>query len=146
MTRTVRFGIIGGGLMGREFVSAAARWIHLDDMDVQPEIVAVCDIDPSILRWFERMDPRPDLVTDYLELLGDNSIEAVYCAVPHHRHEEIYRAVLQHGKHLLGEKPFGIDLQQTGKSSKQRVPLLNLSYDAPQSSPSIRVVRKQPNG
>jgi predicted dehydrogenase len=37
-------------------------------------------------------------------------VEAVYCAVPHHLHEEIYVATLRAGKHLLGEKPFGIDL------------------------------------
>ena len=32
--------------MGREFASAAARWIHLDDIGVRPKIVAVCDINP----------------------------------------------------------------------------------------------------
>ena len=32
--RTVKFGIIGPGLMGREFASAAARWLHLPDMDI----------------------------------------------------------------------------------------------------------------
>lgn len=41
--RAIRFGIIGCGLMGREFASAALRWKHLPDMDVRPEIVAVCD-------------------------------------------------------------------------------------------------------
>jgi 3-hydroxyacyl-CoA dehydrogenase len=45
--RTVRFGVIGGGLMGREFASAAARWLHLADLDVRPEIVHVCDADWS---------------------------------------------------------------------------------------------------
>ena len=34
----------------------------------------------------------------------------VCCAVPHNLHEEVYVAVLEAGKHLLGEKPFGIDL------------------------------------
>jgi predicted dehydrogenase len=31
--------------------------------------------------------------------------------VPHHLHEEIYIAAIEAGKHLLGEKPFGIDLK-----------------------------------
>src|SRR5262249_8327363 len=31
--------------------------------------------------------------------------------VPHHHHAEIYVACLEAGKHLLGEKPFGIDLE-----------------------------------
>jgi len=34
--RTVRFGVIGCGLMGREFASAAGRWCHLTDVDVPP--------------------------------------------------------------------------------------------------------------
>jgi predicted dehydrogenase len=108
--RVVRFGIIGGGLMGREFASAAARWVHLAEIGVRPEIAVVCDVNPEVLAWYERLEPRPRLVTDYGELLADDSVEAVYCAVPHHLHEELYTAILRAGKHLLGEKPFGIDL------------------------------------
>ena len=108
--RVIRFGIVGGGLMGREFASAAARWVHLADIGVRPEIAVVCDLNPDVLAWYERLNPRPRLVTDYARLLEDESVEAVYCAVPHHLHEELYIAVLQSGKHLLGEKPFGIDL------------------------------------
>jgi predicted dehydrogenase len=108
--RIVRFGIVGGGLMGREFASAAARWVHLADIGVRPEIAVVCDLDPEVLAWYERLEPRPRLVSDYRELLADASVEAVYCAVPHHLHEELYTSILRAGKHLLGEKPFGIDL------------------------------------
>jgi predicted dehydrogenase len=108
--RVVRFGIIGGGLMGREFASAAARWVHLADIGVRPEIAVVCDLNPEVLAWYERLEPRPRLVTDYAAVLEDDSVEAVYCAVPHHLHEKLYTAVLRANKHLLGEKPFGIDL------------------------------------
>jgi predicted dehydrogenase len=108
--RIVRFGIVGGGLMGREFASATARWVHLADIGVRPEIAVVCDVNPEILAWYERLSPRPRLVTDYAALLADESVEAVYCAVPHYLHEELYIAALRAGKHLLGEKPFGIDL------------------------------------
>ncbi len=108
--RVVGVGIIGGGLMGQEAASAAARWVHLADVGVRPSIVCVCDSNPDILRWYERLEPRPALVADYRELLADERVEAVYCAVPHHLHEELYVACLRAGKHLLGEKPFGIDL------------------------------------
>ena len=108
--RSIRFGIIGGGLMGREFASAAARWVHLSDLGARPEIVAVCDPNPAVSSWYERLTPAPGLHTDYRTLLDDASIDAVYVAVPHHLHQEIYCAVLEAGKHLLGEKPFGIDL------------------------------------
>jgi predicted dehydrogenase len=109
-TRTVRFGLIGGGLMGREFASAAARWVHLAELGVRPEVVAVCDLNEEVLRWYERLEPTPRLLTDYRDLLADDSIDAVYCAVPHHLHEELYVEALRAGKHLLGEKPFGIDV------------------------------------
>jgi predicted dehydrogenase len=107
--RVVRCGVIGAGLMGREFASAAARWVHLADIGVRPELAVVCDPNPDVLAWYERLDPRPRLVADYREVLEDPSVEAVYCATPHHLHAELYCAVLAAGKHLLGEKPFGID-------------------------------------
>jgi predicted dehydrogenase len=96
--------------MGREFASAAARWLHLADADARPEIVAVCDVSPEIRAWYERLRPAPRLYELYGDLLADDEVEAVYVAVPHALHEEIYIACLQAGKHVLGEKPFGIDL------------------------------------
>jgi len=106
----VGLGVIGGGLMGREITSAVARWIHLHDLGVTPRVVHVCDVDPEVLRWYERAAPQPTLSTDYHSLLADPAVDAVYCAVPHHLHEQIYLDVLRAGKHLLAEKPFGIDL------------------------------------
>ena len=107
--RAIAFGIIGGGLMGREFASAAARWVHLAPIGARPEIVAVCDPDPTVRAWYERLPSPPRLYADHRDLLADPQVEAVYCAVPHHLHEAIYLDVLASGRHLLGEKPFGID-------------------------------------
>ena len=105
--KTVRFGIIGGGLMGREFASAAARWCHLPEMDVRPEIVAVCDKNPALFGWYQDNFPAIRQVTEeYQELLANSDVEAVYCAVPHNLHEEIYCAIIEAGKHMMGEKPF----------------------------------------
>jgi predicted dehydrogenase len=108
--RVVRVGLIGGGLMGRELASAAARWMHLADLGVRPELAVVCDTNPDVLAWYERLDPAPRLVSDYRDVLADETVEAVYCALPHHLHEQVCVAALRAGKHLLGEKPFGIDL------------------------------------
>jgi predicted dehydrogenase len=110
--KTIRFGIIGAGLMGREFASAMARWFHLLDLDFKPELTAVCDKNESILPWYKENFPSLKLVTgDYKALLADPNVDAVYCAVPHVLHQELYTAIIGSGKHLMGEKPFGIDLQ-----------------------------------
>ena len=34
--KTMKFGIIGCGLMGREFASATLRWVHLQDEITKP--------------------------------------------------------------------------------------------------------------
>ena len=108
--KVVKFGIIGCGLMGREFASATARWCHLADIDVKPEIVAVCDMNAELLKWYTGNFPSIKQVTnDYKELLANDDVEAVYIAVPHNLHAEFYCAAIEAGKHLMGEKPFGID-------------------------------------
>jgi predicted dehydrogenase len=108
--KTVSFGIIGCGLMGREFASAAARWCHLTEMDVRPEIVAICDTNPKLFPWYrDNFASIRQATTDYAELLANREVDAVYCAVPHNLHQEVYCDVISAGKHLLGEKPFGID-------------------------------------
>ena len=105
-----RFGIIGTGLMGREFASAAARWCHLSGVTASPQITAVSDVNPAATAWFIDHFPSVTAFADYRELLSDPTIDAVYVAVPHHLHEEIYIAALRAGKHLFAEKPFGIEL------------------------------------
>lgn len=113
MMKTVSFGIIGCGLMGREFASAAARWCHLPDMKIRPKIVAICNRTLGIpkIDWFTDNFPTIKQVTsNYPELLANPDVQAVYIAVPHNLHEEFYCAALEAGKHLMGEKPFGIDL------------------------------------
>jgi predicted dehydrogenase len=97
--------------MGREFGSAAARWCHLLGEGPVPEIVGVCDKNPASHAWFRDNFPSVKIATErYEDLLGSPDIDAIYCAVPHDQHERIYLDVIRAGKHLMGEKPFGIDL------------------------------------
>jgi predicted dehydrogenase len=109
--RTIQFGIIGCGLMGREFASAIARWGHLLESEARPEVVAICSRNPARHGWFKENCPALNQITDnYSELIGNSTVEAVYAAVPHHLHQEVYCAAIAAGKHLMGEKPFGIDV------------------------------------
>lgn len=108
--KQIRFGIIGCGLMGKEFASAVGRWCHLGDVDFEPRITAVCDPNIKATDWFRsHVATVQHVSTDYREMLGSDRIDAVYCAVPHNLHAAIYTDIIRAGKHLLGEKPFGID-------------------------------------
>ena len=75
--KTVRFGIIGCGLMGREFGSAASRWCHLTDMDVRPELVAVCDTNEALFDWYQANFPTiAQATSDYQALLANADVDA----------------------------------------------------------------------
>ncbi|TLD69897.1 Gfo/Idh/MocA family oxidoreductase [Phragmitibacter flavus] len=108
--KTIGVGIIGGGLMGREMASAFARWCALTDVEVKPELVAVADLVEGVRDWFKVIPSCRQLTADYKELLANPEVEVVYVAVPHNLHEKLYVDVLEAGKDLFAEKPFGMDL------------------------------------
>src|SRR5690625_7753959 len=113
--RQIRFGIIGCGLMGREFASAAARWCHLEGLDFEPVIIAACDVNEQATEWFSRQVSTLRYNTsDYQKLLNDPEVEAYYSAARHYLHELIYIDSIQAGEHLLCEIPCGVALYADG--------------------------------
>ena len=116
MKKKIKFGIIGCGLMGKEFGSAASRWCHLAEDVAIPEIVGICDFNENALKWFsDHFDTIKYVTSDYKELLKKEDIDAIYCALPHNLHGDVYTDIINAGKHLLGEKPFGIDINANKK-------------------------------
>lgn len=114
--KNVRFAIIGCGLMGKEFASCAGRWCHLNADIPKPEIVAVCDKNEQAIKWFEENVPTLLFKTDdYKEILKRDDVDAIYCALPHSLHAQVYTDIINSGKHLLGEKPFGMDKEANDK-------------------------------
>jgi len=97
--------------MGREFASAAARWCHLLSPAARPEVVAVCNRSAAPFDWFRQHFPAVRQFThDYREVLANAEVEAVYVALPHHLHRDACCAAIAAGKHVMMEKPVGIDL------------------------------------
>ncbi len=125
--RVINFGVIGCGLMGREFASAAARWNHLVGLDFKPRIVAACDTSPGVLSAFCAANPGVRGFANFHDVLAQKDVEALYIAVPHNLHKEVYLAAIATGKHFLGEKPFGIDRESNHRiitALKQRPELV----------------------
>ena len=89
--KTVRFAVIGCGLMGKEFACAVARWCQLSADMPKPVIVGVCDLSEDARRYFtDNFDTVKYSTNDYHELLAADDIDAVYCAVPHNLHKKFY--------------------------------------------------------
>ena len=97
MEKTIKFGVIGCGLMGREFASASMRWLHLQTDLPRPQIIAACSRTDKSLDWFRRVPDTRYFYHDYHELLENPEVEAVYCAVPHDQHAQIYTAIIRSG-------------------------------------------------
>ena len=111
---TLNFGLIGLGMMGQEVASAVMRWGCLTDpdLDIRPRIVSICSrtLPEEDERWYrENLGTVTQATKDYREVLENPDVDAVYVAVPHHLHEQIYIDCIRAGKHLFAEKPFGID-------------------------------------
>jgi predicted dehydrogenase len=108
--KIVHIGIIGGGLMGRELASALARWFVLVNPPVEARLVAVADLSAPAREWFRQIPTVTQITASAEELIANPDVEVIYVAVPHQLHRELYLQVIEAGKDLLAEKPFGIDL------------------------------------
>jgi len=97
VTDPIRVGVIGCGEI--------AQVMHLRFIEELPdlELAGLCDLSGSVL---ERLGARyrvDRLYTAYEELVRDSGIDAVVVATPDHVGPAL--AALEHGKHLLLEKP-----------------------------------------
>jgi predicted dehydrogenase len=99
----VRVAIIGAG--------AVSDYHHVPGLRLDPRarLVAACDASEELLRK-RRTDWNIDRVTtSFEEICEDDSIDAVIIATPNDTHRPIAEAAARAGKHVMCEKPLGLD-------------------------------------
>ncbi len=99
MGETIRWGIVGAGMMGIE---------HINNIKLMPgaEIVALADPTPRSLDSAARAVGSP--VAQYAsaaELAASGSCDAVVVAAPNFTHREVLGPLMAAGLHILCEKP-----------------------------------------
>lgn len=67
-------------------------------------IVAVCDVQADVAQA-RATSLHCSAYTDYTSLLADPAVDAVDITLPHNLHYAVAKAALEHGKHVLIEKP-----------------------------------------
>ncbi len=97
---TLKFGIIGTGMMGCEHIRNLA---HVDGV----ELTAISDPNEAPRKWAlsacgDRFSPR--VFADYRELL-ETDLDAVIVASPNFTHINVMRDLLATDLHVLLEKP-----------------------------------------
>ena len=99
----IRWGVIGCGDISRKRVVPA-----INDLD-NCELTAVSRKDSSLLESFAREFGAKRWYEDWKDLLKDSEVDAVYIASPVFLHAEQAIAAAMAGKHVLCEKPMGLD-------------------------------------
>lgn len=98
----VRFGIAGCGHIAKKHVSA------IESIE-NANLTAVCDNNIDYAEAFAEQY-RVSAYTDYDEFIMDPGIDAVIICTPSGLHASMGEKAASHGKHLLVEKPFVLDL------------------------------------
>ena len=98
--KTYRWGILGAGAIVRRWIRGARQTPGL-------EIAAIGSRNPAhaAAAAAELGIPR---ASDYEGIVSDPSIDLCYIAVPHPFHRELAELAMNHGKHVLVEKPAAV--------------------------------------
>ncbi|GAC1448006.1 MAG: Gfo/Idh/MocA family oxidoreductase [Isosphaeraceae bacterium] len=101
--KNVRVAIIGAG--------AVSDYHHVPALKFDPraELVAICDSAPTLLEKRKRDWGIDRATTDPEELCGSDEIDAVIIATPNFTHKPIALAAARGGKHVMCEKPLGLN-------------------------------------
>jgi len=111
----IKWGIIGCGNIAHKF----AKDLALID---SAELTAVASRSSQKAMNFATKHHALKSYDSYKKLLLDTSIDIVYIATPHTSHAELSILAMQHKKHVLCEKPLGINAAEVAsiiKTSKE---------------------------
>jgi predicted dehydrogenase len=103
--KELNVGLIGCGFMGRTHSNASRRVNNFFDLEYQPVLKAVCDIDEARAKSFADKWGYESYETDWRKLVAREDIELVDITVPNDMHEEIAVAAARAGRMILCEKP-----------------------------------------
>ena len=99
MSNTIKYGIIGAGVMGQEH-------IHNINIIDSAEVVAVCDTNETSSNKARSLIKDPAKFYNNIEdLINNNIADAYIIATPNFSHIDILEKILKTNKHLLVEKP-----------------------------------------
>jgi predicted dehydrogenase len=101
----MRIGVIGYGYWGPNLVR--------NFQETEAACVAVCcDMNPQRLEHVHAKHPWVEVTTEYQKVLKNPAVDAVVIATPVATHYAFARQALEHGKHVLVEKPIAASVAE----------------------------------
>jgi predicted dehydrogenase len=99
----IRVAIIGAG--------AVSAYHHVPGLllDARAKLVAACDTNAALLEKRKSEWAIERVTTDPEAICADGEVDAVIIATPNHTHRPIALAAARAGKHVMCEKPLGLN-------------------------------------
>jgi predicted dehydrogenase len=110
----IRWGVLGTALIGVEKVIPAMQ------RGKDSQVTAIASRDLRKARKAARALGIPKAYGSYDELLADSEIDAVYNPLPNHLHVPWSIRAAEAGKHVLCEKPIGLNVDEVKKLREVR--------------------------
>lgn len=108
--RKLRWGILSTGTIAKQFAGTAKS------MTEELELYGVASRSLDKAEDFAEKYGIPKAYGSYEEMLSDEEVDAVYIATPNQFHYENIVQCLEHGKHVLCEKPFTVNEDQARRA------------------------------
>jgi predicted dehydrogenase len=106
--KKLRAGVIGTGYIGPAHIEALNR---LGDV----EVVALAEASQDLAEAKAEQLHVARAYGDYQKLIADAEIDVIHNCTPTHLHFQINKEIIQAGKHVISEKPLGMDTRQSAE-------------------------------
>lgn len=137
MGKIIRWGILGPGKIAHSF----ANGLKLVDGG---KLVAVASRNIQRAKTFAAEYDAPEYFGTYDELFESKNVDVIYIATPHTGHAKWAIRAMEKGKHVLCEKPLGIDSTEVqsmiSAAKKNQVFLMEALWS--RFNPTIRKVKQ----
>lgn len=133
----IKVGVIGAGNI--------AEFVHIPGYQKcsNAEVVAICDSLKERAAAFAREFGIKEIYTDYKEMLNQKELDAVSICTPTYLHYPIVMEAIKKGKHILCEKPMGMnytEVQEMYEAAK-KAKLKNMVAYTYRFVPAIRYAK-----
>jgi D-xylose 1-dehydrogenase (NADP+, D-xylono-1,5-lactone-forming) len=105
MTARVRWGLLSTANINRRLIPAIRE-------SERGKLVAVASRTQEQAGVYARQWDIPQAYGSYEAMLASGAVDAVYISLPNHLHAEWSIQAMEHGVHVLCEKPFAISLEE----------------------------------
>jgi len=134
----VRIALIG--------VGAVAAFHHIPGIRIDPRValVAICDENPQLLEQREKEWGPLKATKNYMDIVNDKGIDAVVIATPNYLHLPITLACIKAGKHVMLEKPIGLNEKEAVliATEAEKAGIVHMTAFTYRFAPSMRYLKK----